>query len=47
MNYKIFGDQQIYYDYTASLPDVVQIADHYFIDYQVAMLWKAMMHTLW
>ncbi|KAG2130591.1 hypothetical protein BD769DRAFT_1355680, partial [Suillus cothurnatus] len=35
----------IYYDYTTSLPDVVQIADHYFVDYQVAMLWKAMMHT--
>ncbi|KAG1772089.1 hypothetical protein EDD22DRAFT_768787 [Suillus occidentalis] len=44
-NYKVVGDRRIYYDYTASLPGVVQIADHYFVDYQVAKLWKAMMHT--
>lgn len=46
-NYKVVGDRRIYYDYTTSLPDVVQIADHYFVDYQVAKLWKAMMHTSW
>ncbi|KAG1856323.1 hypothetical protein C8R48DRAFT_608530, partial [Suillus tomentosus] len=45
MNYKVVGDRHIYYDYTASLLDVLQITEHYFVDYQVVKLWKAMMHT--
>ncbi|KAG1844952.1 hypothetical protein DFJ58DRAFT_731030 [Suillus subalutaceus] len=44
-NYKVIGDRHIYYDYITALPDIVQIADHYFVDYQIARLWKAMMHA--
>ncbi|KAG1844813.1 hypothetical protein DFJ58DRAFT_664613 [Suillus subalutaceus] len=44
-NYKVVGDRHIYYDYITALPDIVQIADHYFVDYQIARLWKAMMHA--
>ncbi|KAG1787092.1 uncharacterized protein HD556DRAFT_1504009 [Suillus plorans] len=44
-SYKVTGDRRIYYDYTTALPDIVQIADHYFVDYGVVRLWKAMMHA--
>ncbi|KAG1808063.1 hypothetical protein EV424DRAFT_1350472 [Suillus variegatus] len=45
VNYKVTGDRHIYYDYTTALPDIVQIADHYLVDYGVVRLWKAMMHA--
>ncbi|KAG1859676.1 hypothetical protein F4604DRAFT_1684632 [Suillus subluteus] len=32
-NYKVISDRRIYYNYTTALLNVVQIADHYFVDY--------------
>ncbi|KAG2028670.1 hypothetical protein BDR03DRAFT_1003872 [Suillus americanus] len=44
-NYKVAGDDRIYYDFVDGLPDVLQVASHYFVDTRIGRLWKTMMHT--
>ncbi|KAG1722148.1 hypothetical protein EDB19DRAFT_1835134 [Suillus lakei] len=46
-NYKVVGEDRIYYDFVDGLPDVLQVASHYFIDTRIGQLWKTMMHTAW
>lgn len=47
LNYKVVGNERIYYDYVSGLPNVLQVSDHYFVDHKLADLWKMMMHTSW